>query len=114
MSIVYVKNKRNGVTYVYESTGHWDKEKQQSRSRRTCIGKLDPDTGVLVPSKRIQVNSVVDIKPGPVPVTESKRLFYGATYLFDAIGEKLGITKDLKKCFPDTYKIGRASCRERV
>lgn len=104
MSIVYVKNKRNGVTYVYESTGHWDKEKQQSRSRRTCIGKLDPDTGVLVPSKRIQVNSVVDIKLGPVPVTESKRLFYGATYLFDAIGEKLGITKDLKKCFPDTYK----------
>src|SRR5665648_1070419 len=26
MSIVYVKNKRNGVTYVYESTGYWDKE----------------------------------------------------------------------------------------
>ena len=104
MSIVYVKNKRNGVTYVYKSTGYWDKEKQQSRSRRTCIGKLDSNTGVLIPSKRIQVNPAVDIKPGPVPVMESKRLFYGATYLFDAIGEKLGITEDLKKCFPDTYK----------
>jgi len=32
------------------------------------------------------------------------RGFYGATYLFDAIGEKLGITADLKKCFPDNYK----------
>lgn len=32
------------------------------------------------------------------------RRFYGATYLFDCIGEKLGITEDLKICFPDTYK----------
>ena len=30
--------------------------------------------------------------------------FFGATYLFDAIGEKLGITNDLKQCFPDIYK----------
>ena len=46
----------------------------------------------------------MDIKPGLAPAVESKRLFYGGTYLFDAIGEKLGITEDLKKCFPDTYK----------
>lgn len=100
MSIVHVKNKRNGITYVYESEGYWDKEKQQSRSRRTCIGKLDPDTRELVPSKRL----TAVVKPGPVPFEESKRLYYGATYLFDAIGEKLGITDDLKKCFPDSYK----------
>jgi len=25
-------------------------------------------------------------------------------WLFDAIGEKLGITEDLKRCFPDIYK----------
>lgn len=35
---------------------------------------------------------------------ESARSFYGATYLFDAIGDKLGITQDLKRCFPTTYK----------
>jgi len=45
MSLVYLKNKKNGVTYVYESSGYWDKEKQQARNNRTCIGKLDPVTG---------------------------------------------------------------------
>ena len=103
MSIVHVKNKRNGVTYVYESEGYWDKEKQQSRSCRTCIGKLDPCTSELISSKRLTFAPVV-AKTGPVPVAESKRLYYGATYLFDAIGEKLGITDDLKKCFPDSYQ----------
>ncbi|MEI3611132.1 hypothetical protein [Pseudogracilibacillus sp. SO30301A] len=53
MSLVYLKNKKNGVTYVYESTGYWDKEKQQARNHRTCIGKLDPDTGEIFPSKRL-------------------------------------------------------------
>jgi len=32
-----------------------------------------------------------------------RRLFFGAMYLLDAIGDKLGVTDDLQKCFPDTY-----------
>nr|WP_319219061.1 hypothetical protein [uncultured Trichococcus sp.] len=52
MSLVYVTNKKNGTTYVYESTNYWDKEKKQSRSKRVCIGKLD-EAGNLVPSKRL-------------------------------------------------------------
>ena len=51
MSLVHLKNKKNGVTYVYESVGHWDKDKQQSRSERVCIGKLDPVTGVVIPNR---------------------------------------------------------------
>lgn len=34
----------------------------------------------------------------------SSRRFYGATYLLDVIGEKLSITQDLKKCFPETWE----------
>ena len=56
MSLVYVKNKRNGVTYAYESTGYWDRGKQQSRNTRVCIGKLDPDTGEIIYSQRLQEN----------------------------------------------------------
>jgi len=37
------------------------------------------------------------VKQGPVPSTVMKRSYYGATYLFDEIGELLGITADLKK-----------------
>jgi len=43
-------------------------------------------------------------KRGPVPVLSVKRCFYGATYLLDANGDKLGITADLKACFPDIYR----------
>lgn len=104
MALVYVTNKKYGTTYVYESTNYWDKEKQQSRSKRVCIGKLN-DEGKLVPSKRLNNPSLMlPAKCGPVPATEAKHHFYGAVYLFNAIGEKLKITEDLKRCFPDTYK----------
>ena len=105
MSLVHVKNKKNGITYIYESTGYWDKQKQQARNTRKCIGKLDPVTGSFCPSKNDgSVIVPVTVQPGRVPSIESRRNFYGATYLFDAIGEKLGITRDLKACFPESYK----------
>ena len=34
MAIVKQLDKRSGITYVYESTSYWDKEKQQPRSKR--------------------------------------------------------------------------------
>lgn len=43
-------DKRVGITYVYESTSYYDKEKHQSRSRRKLIGKLDPETGEMIPT----------------------------------------------------------------
>ncbi|KJS28349.1 MAG: hypothetical protein VR64_24950 [Desulfatitalea sp. BRH_c12] len=39
-----------------------------------------------------------------MPVTRTKRSFYGATYLFDRIGEDTGVTEDLKTCFPESYR----------
>jgi transposase len=102
MSIVYFKNKNNGVTYVYDSIGHWDKQKQQSRNVRKCIGKLSPITGEFIPSKKSAYESLPETA---YPKAEtSKRSFYGATYLFDAIGKRLGIADDLKRCFPESYK----------
>ena len=44
MSIVKNKDKRTGITYVYESQSYWDKEKKQPRAKRTLIGKLDETT----------------------------------------------------------------------
>lgn len=105
MSLVDVKNQKNGVTYVYESVGYWDKEKQQARNHRKCIGKRDPSTGEIIPSKKITISEFASIKKSrPITFVECKRNFYGATYLFDAIGKKFGITADLKRCFPDLYK----------
>ena len=52
MSIVRRKGKRIGVTYVYkQEKGVWDIQKKQMRSKRTLIGKIDPETGEVVPTK---------------------------------------------------------------
>jgi len=47
MSIVYQTDKRSGITYAYESKAYWDKEKKQSRSKRTLIGRVNPETGEI-------------------------------------------------------------------
>ena len=50
MAIIKKYNKSNGTTYVYDSVSYWDKEKQQPRSKRKLIGKLDPTTGEIIPT----------------------------------------------------------------
>ena len=50
MAIIKQKDSRSGITYVYEASYVWDKEKKQSRSKRTLIGRVDPDTGEIVPT----------------------------------------------------------------
>ena len=52
MSIVKIKDKRLGVTYVYEQQKSvWDPEKKQARSTRKLIGKIDPATGGIIPTR---------------------------------------------------------------
>lgn len=108
MGIVYQKNRKTGITYVYMNEPYWDKEKQQSRAKRTLLGKLDPETGEIISTrsyqKKPEQQAVAPAKPGPVPITKVRRSFYGASYLFDQIGQLTGITPDLKACFPDSYK----------
>ena len=109
MGVVHQHDKRSGITYVYESTSYWDKEKKQPRSKRKLIGRLDPTTGEVIPTdgrgkRRGQTNLENPAKRGPVPIMQTERLFYGATYLFDQIGIETGVTADLKTCFPATYK----------
>ena len=109
MALVKQLDKRSGITYVYESVSYWDREKKQPRSKRTLIGRLDPDTGEIVPTdgrgkSRNKPDSATPAKPGPVPAVQTNRLFFGATYLLDQIGEKTGVTEDLKACFPAVYK----------
>lgn len=109
MALVKQLDKRSGITYVYDSVSYWDREKQQPRSKRKLIGKLDPVTGDIVPTdgrgKRRSLKYLENpAKRGSVPVVHTERLFYGATYLFDQIGSVTGVTADLKACFPSTYK----------
>ena len=103
MAIVRLKNKKNGITYLYESESYWDKEKGQPRNKRVCIGKVDLESGETIYNQRY-LERHKRVQPGVVASTHYDRRFYGATYLFDAIGEKLGITEDLKASYPEHYQ----------
>jgi len=50
MVLINQHDKRTGITYVYESESYWDKEKRQPRSKRKLIGKLDEQTGEIIPT----------------------------------------------------------------
>ena len=108
-AIVYQTDKRSGITYAYESHSYWDKEKKQSRAKRTLIGRVDKITGEIVPTdgrgKKRSKQAVDGKEPEKTPTcSEVSRRFCGATLLFDAIGKKLGLHEDLKHCFPESYR----------
>ena len=50
MAIIRQYHKDTDTTYVYESISYWDAEKQQSRSKRKLLGKVDPQTGEIIPT----------------------------------------------------------------
>ena len=52
MAIVFQHDKRRDVTYTYYSESYYDKEKKQSRSKRTLIGRVDPETNEIVPVRK--------------------------------------------------------------
>ena len=106
MSIIKQTDKRTGITYAYDTTYYWDKEKQQSRCKRVCVGKVDPSTGEIVPTraKRKKLPKKTTKPAVPENVEDAKHLYYGATYLLEQFSDQLGLTADLKVCFPDCYR----------
>ena len=90
----------SGKKYVFIDTPYWNAEKHRGEHKRRYIGKIVE--GQFVPNGKylLSLEKSGTIKPGPIPATECKRQFYGATYLLDQIGDKLGIVDDLKASFP--------------
>ena len=109
MGIVTQTDKRSGITYAYETTYRWDKEKKQSRAKRICVGKVDQQTGEIVPTRgrarkgESKIPDHLPVKRGPKPFVATRHLYYGATYLLEAFADQIGLTTDLKACFPDIY-----------
>jgi transposase len=61
--IVYQPNKKSGVIYAYANEAFWDAEKKQSRARRKLLGKVDPVTGEIVPTRgRRTINNPNEIR----------------------------------------------------
>ena len=93
-------NKDTGVVYVYESVSYWDKEKKQPRNKQVCIGKLDPVSGELIPSRRLSPEQAAVRDP---VVTASAEVV-GSSIILDTITKQLGLDGLLKSCFPKEYQ----------
>lgn len=50
MAIIHQHDKRSGITYAYESHSYWDPEKKMTRAKRKLIGRVDPETGEIIPT----------------------------------------------------------------
>ena len=58
--IVYQTDSKTGIKYAYESVSYWDKEKQQPRSKRKYLGRVDPETGEIIAKKEKGSHSVYE------------------------------------------------------
>ena len=68
MAIIKQYHKDTDTTYVYESVSYWDEEKKQSRSKRRVIGKIDPETGEIIPTgRRGRKPKEATVSPAAVP-----------------------------------------------
>jgi hypothetical protein len=69
MATVFQPDPRSGITYAYDSVSTWDKEKKQSRSKRTLIGRLDEETGEIIPT-----DGRMKREKSPKPPPKAKRI----------------------------------------
>lgn len=96
-SIVKMYNKKSGVTYVYESESYWDKEKQQPRNRRKLIGKLDPETGKVVPTaKKGRKSASVEIEEATAQVQNPDAVLHQSALLKQKDDEIAALRKKVK------------------
>ena len=108
MSIVKIKNKTTGITYVYESESYWDKEKKQPRNHRTLIGKLD-ENGEIVPTGKRGRPRKID----PVLTDEDRRkiekkqedIEYYKQELTNAQAEAAGLRQQVRKLTREKQEI---------
>lgn len=88
--------KVSGKTYVYYVTATYRNEKGKPTCDRTSIGRLDEETGRLIPNRNYY--EVYLKKPMPV---DTGILDHGVADVFEKVCKKLGVTKLLGKYFPE-------------
>lgn len=93
-------NKKTGVTYVYDVVSVWHKELGQARNKQVCVGKLDPISGELIPSKRFSPQQAAIRDPA---VTASAQIV-GPSVVLEAFSQRTGLDKILKTCFPNIHR----------
>lgn len=101
-NLAYQHNKKTGAVYVYSVQSYWDKEKKSPRNKQIYIGKLDPDTGEIIPSTRRKPRSN-EALPSDCQTTATARVA-DPSLLLQKIAADTGLASILKKCFPEFHQ----------
>ena len=95
--ILEIKNPKNGVVYLYQDQFYWDKEKQQTRHHRHCIGKIDASTGEKKFNHRYREHTEQADQLAQTPVVCSKPV--GIWLLLDKVFTTSKLKNHLAKVF---------------
>ena len=101
---MYQVDKKTGTKYAFESTSYWDKDKQQPRSKRKYLGKVDPETGKIIPSRGRVSTANPEIKDD---LSRLYREIKQRDRVIEKLNEKIdGLTAENKKLSVKLEKIG--------
>lgn len=97
-----VKYKNKGVTYAYYITRIYRNEKGQPTNDRVSIGKIDEETGMLIPNRNYYEiyapSNAQDDQYGQPEIESIKSC--GVTYTVDGLLNELGLVEIMRKKFP--------------
>lgn len=86
-----VDQKVGNHIYVYQVISYYDKEKKQARQKRKILGKRDPETNEIIPTRGNETRNA------------NSSLDLGHTYFLNENAKKLSLDKLLKKHFGEDY-----------
>jgi hypothetical protein len=102
-SITHHRNKKTGAIYRYTVESYWDQEKKAPRNRQICLGRVDPETGELIPSKRRKKEVVIPSESSSSEITVTSRII-GPNLILEKITRDYGIDSLLDRCFGEKAK----------
>lgn len=94
-----IKYKSKDTTYVYYITRIYRNEKGKPTNDRVSIGKIDEETGMLIPNKNYYEFYASSAEQSKQPEIESIKSC-GVTYAIDGLLNELGLVEIMKKKFP--------------
>lgn len=81
-----VEQEINGNIYLYSVEAKWDKEKKQSRQKRTYIGPKDRKN--KLPVRKLKGNQLISVS-------------FGNIFFLRYLSKEIGLYEALKSCFPE-------------
>lgn len=69
--IIYITNKNTNTKYAYRSESYRDPVTKKPKSRRTYLGRVDPETNAIIPKATNGKRNRTPVQPGSVGTASS-------------------------------------------